>query len=737
MNIMNNGIGRKSILFPICFVGALLFSLLVQAAIPFLTAPTLGQAIWTVGFSQSFANDSIFSIYARNFGAPEPAAIAFGLSGAWPASIFIRLGMSAIDAYTLMAALWLTVAFFSAYKIGRYLNVSPFLAILGALTWMTMPIIWAHSDYSMVSLGISLLSFYFLATLHLFPRNINVERGLFSVIKKITCYFIVCVVAVFMDGYSFMMFAVGSVLLLVASFYRANKEGKIFLIRFSFPVHFVGILLAYLLYAFFIGKTQFEPSSIDAFRGWGLDVIFMLIPGRGGHWIMDLIGLSADRVEKDFWGDSSVWRTTFCAPLILVAIFSVWKLRCEKKIFLGFALVAVFGTYMALGPSLKFNSKKPEEYAMTRLMPADQGIIPTGTSILSTNVPGFTGMRASYRWLALGVFGAWALSLLLLTAKQRTHKIYGGALLAVVTMLNLPNVPGKLMGGINYRNSFFALEHDVIDNMREVVSPGDKLAFLPWRNDFLVNYAASKLNAIAYNIGGDKNFEEARRHWPDTMRQFRMGAVDSGFLDRIILLLGKKEADMVILPYIDTLSAAHRWPDKPLLKEIMAPVVHKLNGLDMVDIVEQKYFAYVRLSDQWRDRGVLEELCLMPDCLMQNGFSRPFNSKVGVLNGYWLESAGKRGLLHFGPYKSMKSGNYQLVVYGTAKTTGSAWADVASDLGREIHGRFKLAEKDRNSDRILVDAEVTLEHDARGLEVRLYVESEDEVSLHGYLLKRR
>ncbi|MDD5460077.1 MAG: hypothetical protein PHG00_00330 [Methylococcales bacterium] len=596
----------------------------VNGAVPFLMMPTLGQAVWSMGFAQSFANGPLFDFYAHDFGIPDPAAIAFGLAGAWPASLLIRLGLHPSDAYAAMAALWLGLAMFSAYQIARRVGATRSIALLGAVAWMCQPIIWAHAGYSMVSLGIALLSFYFLATFRLFlieSESPKVPR------LAVAIYSAAAIVSVFMDGYSFMMFAVGSSILLFHS-YLTRPEIRGILVKVGIPAHVISFGLAYLLYSTYIGKSNFEAQPIDFFRGWGLDLAFIAIPTKGTLWLPDLLGLSLNRSDELYFGDGSVWMTTFSLPVLLLGFVAWWRARRHLKLATGVFLIAVFGFYMALGPSLKINSTKPESLQLSHprqqsnQMPSELAVAPTGNAWISEKLPGFNVMRASYRWSALGIFAFWLLVMIWMTrTDEKNRRIW---LLGLVGMifLSLPDFQKRWQGAADAREMFQQIDLDLVAELHERIHPDEIVAFIPWRNDFIANYLAPKAGFRTFNIGGDKNLDMAQSKWPPEMLSLGEELNPSKAQTGVKMLIDGS-ADVLLIPYFHMVWSAHYglctdqttarlsdrqkekmqnipgfiWPAERRAE--LSPVVDVLRKLPYLEVADSPLFATVRLLPEF------------------------------------------------------------------------------------------------------------------------------------------
>ena len=444
---------------------------------------------------------------------------------------------------------------------------------------------------------------------------------------------------------------------------------------------------------------------------------------------------------NEYFGDGSVWVTTFCLPLALGALIFASATKDTYKI--AFVVVAIFGFYMSLGPSFKFYSIKPNP-EIPDLMEAKYALAPTGTAILSEKLPGFKNMRASYRWAALGCMGAWMLMVLAMSGRQRKAVTLAAAgTLVTVSVLNLPDLPKKLYGNKSYRNQFMEVDKDLLESMQELLKPGERVAFLPWRNDFLVNYLAAKLNIIAYNVGGDKNYQAARKYWPATLARNPMGGIQDDFSGRVINLLLQGDANAVVLPYIDMLWAAHQWPYPATYRDEIESKIRELERFEYFEIHKRNYYSVVRLkadfsSEESRKRileAISSSYCMAPVCLQHSGFTATTFSQVGIIEGRKLVTTGKAGFLHFGPYDYLNAGHYLLTVRGTASRANGAWVDVVSQRGKINHGKFVIVPPEGLTDYVLIRAPIHLAEPAQDIEVRVYVEADDRLTLDGYELR--
>jgi hypothetical protein len=600
---------------------AFCFILFVQGTVPFVMTPELLQALWSMGFAQSLANNSsVLDVFARDIGIPGPSAMAFGLAGAYPASLLMRLGMHAADAYSLTAAFWFAVAFVSTVRISTTFGAGQVAAVMLGCTWLSMPIIWAHSGYSMVSWGIALLPFYFWASIRLY--RIGGKAECFCV-GSCALYLVAAVVAVFMDGYTFMMFATGSTILL---FYEIiiRRERRVYLLFFAAPVQLASFAMAYLLYISYIGRPSFEPYSLDFFRGWGVDVAYIAIPTQGILWLPDLLGLSVPRSNELQFGDASVWTTTFFLPLLIMAVFAFWRVRRKMSVAGGVLILAIFGFYMALGPSLKINSIKPSALQMTSpreksvLMPEKYAVMPTGSAWISENLSGFNVMRASYRWTALSVFALWLLFAIWIAGRSIAHPAGSYFIIFVLIVINMPNLTSHSLRNYNFRNMFIQIDNDLVQPLKEALPPGISCLFAPTGNDFLANYLAPKAGLKCYNIGGDKNVAEAQKKWPKEILG-KFGALDEATPYAALNLLASGEASAVIIPHFHLLKSGFLWPPpEKLVDQFKAEAdAFKANitEFSFLSITETKYFTIFQLKPEFSEEPV--RMALKTDILEQ------------------------------------------------------------------------------------------------------------------------
>lgn len=569
----------------------LLGLLTLHGALPGVSVPTLGQANWILGFAESMAQNGL-SVYASHFGGPAPAPIAFGLAGAWPTAIVLRLGVAPENAFSVMYAVWLSVAFYGAYWVARYYRVSPSLALLAASVWLSLPMVWWHSQYSTLALGFALLPAYHGVVLAVISAQ---HRSRVPRWRCYGLYLATAVVAVFMDGYTFMMFACGASFLILTHLCYSRRGWLSEFMRLL-PLHSVVFAIAYLLFSRYIGQSHFEAAPLEFFRGWGMDLTYLLQPSAGVSWLWDALSVSQARTPVRHFGDASVWDTTFLLPLILVAAFGAYAAKRIQSQWLGWGAIALFGFYMALGPSLKVNDTRPDDMqGQPSIMAAEHTTMPTGSALLSSHLPGFNNMRAAYRWAALGALGAWALLLPLLAHHQKRRCYLVAGLTCVLIISHLPHAT-RWEVTRQYRTAIADIRQTLVPALARDLSPGEQVFFIPYRNDFLINFIAPQLSIYAYNIGGDKNLALAKRHWPQPLRELEMYEWPEAPEQALTTMLRHPEIDTLVVPYHDMLWAAHIWPADTTLKPHLQPQVETLKEVEALSVIERNDYAIIRLA---------------------------------------------------------------------------------------------------------------------------------------------
>lgn len=587
-NAVNSSIKGRASIWHLVLGGILLaYVLVVNGAIPGVLSPTIAQVFWLAGFSQSFANYG--SIYAHNFGIPAPSAISFGLSSALPISVLINFGVGVATAYAMVIAAWLTAAFVGAFFFSIRLGVGQKDSLVSAAIWCTFPIVWQHQSYSALALGIAMLPSYFLAARTVCSGRVSIWSSSWLLVAA--------VVSVFQDGYTFMMFASGTTILLVGAAVRQRTLTAHFMYRAIVVAVSFGV--AYTLYAAYQGKSNFGAEPIDFFRGWGANIEFFFVPTAGILALPDWMGVSVRRLAADYFGDESTFVSTFCAFIILVALYGASTKKARGFEFIAFCMIALAGFYMSLGPTVKFMTFRSA--GDTQLMHAASGWFPTGNSVISEHLPGFKSMRASYRWAALGIFGCWAIFVLML-AGGRISRIASWAMIAVLFLFNVPSLDQFR----DYRRHLIVINAVVneVESWRADLKPGERVAFLPYNNDFLVNFAASILQLKTFNAGGDKNLVDARQYWPDEMLEFDQGKIGYGFELKVKSLIDSGKVDAVALTYFSLLRAAHEWPAPETNRAELSEVANRIAADPRYQVTYRNHYAVVGLKHGEKPRGV-------------------------------------------------------------------------------------------------------------------------------------
>jgi hypothetical protein len=173
------------------------------------------------------------------------------------------------------------------------------------------------------------------------------------------------------------------------------------------------------------------------------------------------------------------------------------------------------------------------------------------------------------------------------------------ALLFLLIVAHAPPVHKKMPRYVNNLEAMGSMDDTITADLKKDTQPGEHVTFLPWGNDFFVNYLAARADIRTFNIGGDKNLAQARRNWPEEMLSFKMRYFGGHFVADTMRLLESGKTDTVLLPYLDLLWAPHAWP-APLQYKVH--VDNLVKGLrekydDRIQVQESTYYVLITLKD--------------------------------------------------------------------------------------------------------------------------------------------
>ena len=347
-------------------------SVFLVAALTNLSMPNHVQRFWCMGYAESLANSTPFSVYAETI-TIAPSPIALGLPHVYLMSFLIRAGVNAFYAYDIVVVFWLVLSMFGCYRICRFLRLDPNLSAVLPLFVLTLPAITLHHGYSVLGIGYMLFPFYAWTAIVLFKASSPKEKAYAAALFLPTV-----VVALFMDGYSFVMATV-----LMGGIYLAFFSGKNWKMHlFCDPVIIlVSYAVAYLLYTAFIGRhwISYQRSVFNCFQA---HFISYFLPGKIS---LSVLG-DFFSYRPPFFKMEYAQHFLFCAPLLLADILLLivnWKqLHARWRYWLLWAMV-LGAFWLSLGPDIFLLSGKT---------------IPSGNWFLYRYFPGFTVMRATARW---------------------------------------------------------------------------------------------------------------------------------------------------------------------------------------------------------------------------------------------------------------------------------------------------------------------------------------------------
>jgi hypothetical protein len=533
------------------------------------------------------------SSWCNSYGLPRGYPFLSGGPIAWVGwALMYVTGMGSYAAYLITSAGFDAIALGGGYGVMRMLGAGRAVALGTATAYLIAPTTVGMGGFGGTYAGYALLPAYAFADLVAMRAIARKRRRL--VAAAVAGYALVKTVALFLDGYSFVVSALLSTLLWLQWLVREPVTGRRKALGAATLIG--GHLVAFVLYTLY---TPDYPATnpLEIFRSMGLDVATLVLP-TSASWGADVLGLSWD--HTDLWGDGTNSAYNYigiaCAVLAVLAVVT----RFRERYVAAFAAAGLIALVLALGPSLKVGDARPAAGGLptyeSYLMPEGAAAIDFPWGGLFTELPGIEDMRATYRWsgvtrLALIVLAGLAIDRLVRTRRRR---VLGGVLAAVVVLELAPNVPRILDVYRAHYEDRAELNADVVRDLKQATERGERAFFLSTDGiyvDYLANYLVPTMEVRSFNAGGDKNSALAQAAWPATVAAM---AKPERTPDEVLAALSSGTVSVVVAPYFNLRWASYSWPpaaaDRAAAQRTFAPILDD----PRFDVERYPWFATVR-----------------------------------------------------------------------------------------------------------------------------------------------
>lgn len=468
-------------------------------------------------------------------------------------------GEAGLRAASAVASL---VGLIGGYKCLRMVGVARPLALAGGAAYQLSLSVVGLVSFPGTFTGFVLLPAYCASDLWL-VRSGDDRRRLYVALPG---YTMVRLVAVFLDGYSFVVSLVATGAIWLCAPVR-QRSGRLTVIVAGVLIN----LFAVALYSTYSGGG-FTKSPLDLPRAMGVDITTALVPSKLAFW--SLFGAGAD--FSDYWGDGTNSLYNYLGLSVIVAVgLYLFGRRLRSRVVNGFLIAGAVAGVLALGPSLKFASTRPsptpasglryEDY----LMPRSAAVFEFPWSSLFREMPGIADMRATYRWWLLARWSTLLTAFVVLTqvsargSALRRFAVGGVALLIVLD--TGPNPERWIRERAAQETTLESVRAQVKRDIDRALRPGERIVFASVDgadNAYLANYLVGGSSAVTYNAGGDKNVAIGRRSWPPDIAQLIEGIPTYSEVARVL----GGTAEVVIVPFFSVRWSAYTWPPAEELK---------------------------------------------------------------------------------------------------------------------------------------------------------------------------